>query len=113
MKIQLNTDTNVEGSLALSEETEVVVARALTRFEDRLTRVEVHLGNESARRTTGEDFRCLVEARPAGLEPVTATKHAATLDEALDGALDKLVTLLSSKFDRLENQGSRETIRGH
>lgn len=112
MKIQLNTDKNIEGSEALSEPAEAHLQGALARFADRLTRVEVHLRNESAGRSTGDDFRCLIEARPAGMEPVTVTDHAATLDDALHGATDKLETLLTSKFERLEGQETRETIRG-
>lgn len=112
MKIQVNTDKNVAGSADLTERTEADVARALVRFESRLTRVEVHLRNESAGRTTGEDVRCLIEARPAGLDPVAVTHHAATISEALRGATDKLEALLSSKFERLESHDARETIRG-
>ena len=112
MMIQLNTDKAVEGSEALSERTEADLASALTRFEDRLTRIEVHLRSESAGRTTGNDFRCLIEARPAGMDPVTVTNHAATLLQALHGATDKLETLLTSKFERLEGHETRETIRG-
>lgn len=112
MKIQVNTDKNVEGSEPLGERIEADLASALTRFGDRVTRVEVHLRNESAGRSSGDDFRCLIEARPAGMDPVTVTHHAATLDEALHGATDKLETLLTSKFERLEGQETRETIRG-
>ncbi len=112
MKIQINTDKNVRGSEAFSERTAADLESALTRFEDRLTRVEVHLSNESAGRPTGDDYRCLIEARPAGMEPITATHDAATLPEALHGATDKLETLLTSKFERLEGQETRETIRG-
>ena len=111
MKVQVNTDKNVEGSEALIERTEAHLASALTRFENRLTRVEVHLGNESAGRTSGDDFRCLIEARPAGMDPVTVTHHSVTLDEALHGAADKLETLLTTKFERLEGHETRETIR--
>lgn len=113
MKILLNTDHNVQGSAAFSTRIQTDLEVALTRFEDRLTRLEVHLGDESAGRTTGDDFRCLIEARPAGADPVTVTHHAGNLDEAVNGATDKLVSLLSSKFDRLESRQSRETIRDH
>lgn len=112
MKIQVNTDKNVEGTEAFVAETEAAIDQALGRFENRLTRVEVHLRNESAGRTTGDDFRCLVEARPAGMDPVTVTHHAESLPEALAGATDKIETLLTSRFERLEGQETRETIRG-
>lgn len=112
MKVQVNTDNNVVGSDFFSERTEADLTSVLSRFESRLTRVEVHLRNESAGRSTGDDFRCMVEARPAGAEPVTVTHHGATLLEALHGATDKLETLLTGKFERREGQQTRETIRG-
>jgi ribosome-associated translation inhibitor RaiA len=112
MKIQVNTDKNVEGGEALSEQIDADLGGALARFADRLTRVEVHLRDESAGRTTGDDVRCLIEARPAGMDPVAVTHHAATLDEALSGATDKIETLLTSRFERLEGHENRETIRG-
>ncbi len=49
----------------------------------------------------------------AGMAPVTVTEHAASLREALDGATDKIESLLTSKFEHLEGHEIRETIRGH
>ncbi len=112
MKIQVNTDKNIEGGADLAERTEADVASALARFEQRLTRIEVHLRNESAGRTTGEDVRCLIEARPAGRDPVAVTHHATTVPEALRGATDKLEALLSGTFGQEEDQNLRATIRG-
>lgn len=112
MKIQVNTDKNIEGTADLNGQIDAELANAFARFEDRLTRVEVHLRNESAGRTTGDDFRCLIEARPAGMGPIAVTHHAATLTEALNGATDKLGARLTSTFERNEGNESRETIRG-
>lgn len=110
VKIRVSTDKNVVVRADFAERTAVDVASALARFERRLTRVEVHLRDESAGPTTGEDIRCLLEARPAGLDPVAVTYHATTVSEALRGATERLAALLSSKLDRLESR-SRETIR--
>ncbi len=112
MKIQVNTDKNVDGSEAFNEHTEAHLRSALARFEDHLTRIEVHFRNESAGRSTGDDFRCLIEARPAGMDPVSVDHHAASLGDVLHGATDKLEALLSSKFERLEGKEMRDTIRG-
>jgi len=112
VKIQVNTDRNVEVSADLAERIEADVTSALSRFEARLTRVEVHLRDESSGRATGEDIRCLLEARPAGLDPVAVTNHASTSFEALRGATERLAALLSSKLERLESHRHRETIRG-
>ena len=102
MKIQVNSDKNVQSTADFNERTEADLAHDLERFENRLTRVEVHLSNESAGRATGDDYRCLIEARPAGMDPVAVSDNAATLDEAIRGASDKLRSLLTSTFERLE-----------
>ncbi len=111
MKILLHTDHNIEGNAAFAERVEADLRDSLARFKDRLTRVEIHLRDESAGRTTGDDVRCMLEARPAGADPVAVTHHANTPDEAIQGSTEKLVALLSSKFDRLEGKESRTTIR--
>ena len=113
MKVQVHHDNVIEGSAKLIEQTAIEVADALARFDDRLTRVEVHLGNESAGRTTGDDFRCRIEARVAGKEPIVVTHHAATLTESVRGATDKMETVLTKTFEKREGHQSRETIRGH
>jgi len=112
VKIQVNTDKNIDGNADLTAQIEADLANALARYEARLTRVEVHLRNESAGRTTGDDFRCMIEARPAGMDPIAVTHHAATLTEARNGATDKLEARLTSTFERNEGNESRETIRG-
>lgn len=111
MQIQVNTDDNVEGRDALTAHVETQVKDVLDRFSNRLTRVEVHLGDENAGKAGGADKRCMVEARPAGQPPVTVTEHAATLDESLTGALRKLHTLLDSKFGQLHDHKGSPSIR--
>lgn len=111
MQIQVNTGNDVEGREALIARVETAVAAALSRFDDRLTRVEVHLGDENAGKSGAADKRCTIEARPAGQQPVAVTHKAATLDEALDGAAGKLASLLESKFGRLEDRKGASSIR--
>jgi hypothetical protein len=50
----------------------------------------------------GVDKRCLIEARPKGLDPVTAEHVGPTIQEALRGALDKLEHVFEHRFGRLE-----------
>ena len=54
MQIQVHTDTNIEGGDRLLGYVETEINAALSRFSDRLTRVEVHLGDENANKS-GED----------------------------------------------------------
>ena len=87
MDIQVNTDHNVAGSEALTQMVEAEVRSGLERFAGRLTRVEVHLGDENAEKDGGgADKRCMLEARPAGMQPVVVNHHADRLEEAVAGA---------------------------
>jgi len=87
MKIQVNTDRNIEGNEALVQLVEAEVQYGLERFDDRLTRVEVHLGDESGEKDgSGADKRCLLEARPTGMQPVVVTEFADTVEQAVVGS---------------------------
>ena len=54
----------------------------------------------------------LMEARPAGQQPVAITHKAATLEEACNGAVHKLLKLLEHKFGRLHYHKGADSIRG-
>ena len=45
MKIQLNTDAHIEGTEALAAKVNSIIKLALARFEDHITRIEVHLND--------------------------------------------------------------------
>lgn len=107
MQIQINTANNVDGRDALIGQLEQDVRSSLSRFEDRLTRVELHVGDEDGPGRGGNDKRCVIEARPSGLAPVTVTDEAASVVQAASGALDKLVTALDRTF------GKRTNRKGH
>jgi hypothetical protein len=112
MKIQVNTDRNIEGDEALVQLVEAEVQYGLERFDDRLTRVEVHLGDENAEKDGGgADKRCLLEARPAGMQPVVVTEFAETVEQAVVGATGKMQTLLNSRFGRIDGRDADATIR--
>jgi ribosomal subunit interface protein len=101
MKIQVNTDDNIEGREALAEQVSATVENALRRFKDQITRVEVHLGDENAGKSGQRDQRCMVEARLEGRQPVAATALAPTLGQAVQGAADKLARQLETQLGRL------------
>ncbi len=112
MEIQVSTDSNIEGREELVRRVEDQLEATLARFSDRITRVEVHLGDESAGRSSRTDQRCMLEARPAGRAPVAVTNFADTMDAAIRGAADKLVRALESEFGRLADRKGGDTIRG-
>jgi len=111
MQIQINTDHNVEGHERLAHHIEAEVRAALSQFGDQLTRVEVHLSDETGAKSGGADKRCLMEARPAGRQPVAVSHEAATLQDAFDGAAKKLQHLLKSTLGRSHDHKGGASIR--
>lgn len=104
MKIQINTDNHINGREALAQRAEAVVEGVLGHLAEHLTRVEVHLSDENGKKAGGHDKRCLMEARLEGHQPVAATHEAATLDEAIDGAADRLKRSLDHTLGRLSGR---------
>ncbi|XZN91585.1 MAG: HPF/RaiA family ribosome-associated protein [Microcoleus sp.] len=83
---------------------------SLSRFSDRITNVDVHLSDENSDKKGGDhDMRCMIEARLKGIEPIAVTDQAATLDQAVDGAAEKLTHLIEHTLGRLSHQSSHRT----
>ena len=100
MKIQVNTDVNIDGTEALAAQVSATVEQAMERFSEHVTRVEVHLSDENAGKSGQQDQRCMLQARLEGRQPVAVTDHAATLEQAVQGAAQKLARLLDSTLGR-------------
>lgn len=100
MQIQITTDSNIQGREKLTAYVRGVVEGALSRFNNRITRLEVHLSDENGHKTGQDDKRCMMEAHVAGLQTTAATHQAATLDHAIDGAVDRLKRSLDSALER-------------
>ena len=103
MQILFNTDHNVSGSKDLIASATSLISEELSRFSDQITRVEVHLSDENGHKEGLNDKRCMLEARLAGLKPIAVTDQADTLEQAVSGAIDKLITSLDKITGRLNN----------
>jgi len=104
MQVQLNTDHHFTGSQALTDRVVGDIEDALSRFDDRLTRIEVHLNDVNGAKAGDRDTRCMLEARLKGHDPVAVTHAAGSLDLALAGAIDKLVTALDRRIGRINDE---------
>ena len=105
MQIELSTDCNIDGREALATQIDEVVKNALSRLSDQITRVEVHLSDQNSDKKGGDDdMRCMMEARLEGRKPIAVTNHAATVDQAFDGAAEKLARLIESTLGRLHDR---------
>lgn len=104
MQIQVNSGNNVEMNRELNELIQQEIERSLQRFEGRLTRIEVHVNDHNSDKGGTQDKRCVMEARPNGLDPVSASHDAGTEEEAVRGAAEKLGRVLESLFGRLSDR---------
>ena len=102
MQIQINTDSNIKGGTELKQQIDAVVGNSLDRFAEQVSRVEVHISDQNSDKKFGtDDIRCLLEVRLNGLQPITVSDSAATLEQAVDGALEKLTRSLNSTLGRM------------
>lgn len=102
MQILVNTDNQIKGSDEYSNSVKADVESGLSRFGTWLTRVEVHLTVEG-HDASQENKRCVIEARPAGMRPVSVSDDAATLEQAVSGAVHKMERLLDSMTAKMRD----------
>lgn len=76
--------------------------RRLSRFENRLTRVEVHFEDVNADRGGACDKRCLMELRPQGAAPIAVSDCSGQVGPSLAGAANKAVAALTSHFGKVD-----------
>ncbi|MDZ4821812.1 MAG: HPF/RaiA family ribosome-associated protein [Planctomycetota bacterium] len=113
MQIQVTTDNHIKGSPELTSLVENIVEGALTRFGDRVTKVVAHFTDEnSAAKKIGNDKRCVLEVRIAGHQPIVVTNDGSTIQEALDGAAEKMEKTLDRTLDRLDKPKGRTSFAG-
>jgi len=101
MQIQFNTDKTIEGHERMQVHFSEEISESFKRFEDKITRVEVHVGDENNEIDAVADKRCLIEVRLAGKNPIAVTNNADTIEKAISGATDKMKKLLNTTFEKL------------
>ena len=105
MQVQFNSDHTVMGTENVAERIEGKVREKLGRFEDRLTRLEIHVHDEH-RHTHGHDDKvCTIEARPRSGKPIGVTETGSTVDDAAR----KAAMTLAQRLDRHFGKQSRHS----
>jgi len=105
MQIQFNSDSSVMGTANVAERIEAAVRDRLARFEDRLTRLEIHVRDDNARKGGADDKACTIEARPRGGRAIGVTEHAGDVDSAAR----KAAATLAQRLDRHFGKGARHS----
>ena len=106
MQVQFNSDSSVMGTENVAERIESAVRTKLARFEERLTRLEIHVRDENGPKHGADDKACMIEARPRGGRPIGVTEHASKVDDAARKAAHTLA-------QRLERFFGKESRHGH
>ena len=111
MLIQVTTDNHIHGSDGLKQKVEDQVASHVTRFSEQITRIDVHLHDETAHKS-GIDKRCLIEAKVAGRPSISVSHDAKTLDDAVIGASEKLERALEHHHDKHHGHKGNTSMSG-
>jgi len=113
MQILINSDSHIKGGDSATERVQSIVHAAVDRFEDRITRVEVHLSDTNGPKHGDREKRSVIEARVGGLRPIAVVHEAPTLLEALEGAADRLKRALEHTLGRLEETAGGSPPEGN
>ena len=106
MQFQFNSDSSVMGTDNVAERIEAQLRHRIARYEERLTRIEVHVSDENAHKHGHDDKTCTIEARPRGGKPIGLHGKADKVDDAARKAANTLV-------QRLERVFGKEARHGH
>ena len=101
MQIQFNTDSFISGNDELTERLSGILRNSLSKYEGKITRLEVHLSDEDGNKSGQKDKRCLLEARVANIKPIAVTSYDNSIDQAVNGAIPKLISAIDSTLGKM------------
>ena len=112
MHFQVRTDNHLPNSQELTDKIRDEVEGALAaRYEGQLRRVEVYLQDMNGHKH-GVDKRCSIEVSLAGHQAVAAEAKASTIDDAVTGAVDKVLRVLEHTIGKIQDRGGRVSMSG-
>ncbi|UCJ16589.1 HPF/RaiA family ribosome-associated protein [Pseudomonas sp. MM211] len=104
MQVMVNSGKHVDTSMAFKTDIRGRVRDKLQRYEEHLTRVEIHLSDENALKSGPQDKRCKVEARMKGRDPMSVSFDACEMQQAIDGAMNRLTSVLDRNLGKNANK---------
>ena len=113
MQVLLHSDPNTDGGHLMAVHLTTVVKEAMSRFGERVTRVEAHLSDANGQSKTGNtDIHCTLEARLVGLEPIVVKAHADNAHQVIESAVRKLKRAVDAEIAKhdVRNQRSRPEV---
>ncbi|MGM0547586.1 MAG: HPF/RaiA family ribosome-associated protein [Bacteroidota bacterium] len=104
MKIQFNTDNNIEGTEMLETFVSKKIRSGLKHFVDNVSRIEVHLSDQNADKGGTDDIQCKIEARVEGIQPVIVVSKSGSKEKALIDAIDKMKARLGTIMGKMKDK---------
>lgn len=104
MFIQINTDNQIESDSERDSRLEEQIRHRLSRFEERITDVQVHVSDVNGPRSGAADLKCTLEARVNGRQPLAVSEQGTTVEGAVMAAAKTAVKALDNQFGRLSNR---------
>jgi ribosomal subunit interface protein len=100
MQIQVHF-SDVQNSWAINNHVHQRLANALKTGLDQITRIDVHLHDDSGPAKSGSsDKRCTIEMRLAGMDPMSIEQRGNDMYAVINHATRKLQQTLSKARDR-------------
>ncbi|WP_375562924.1 HPF/RaiA family ribosome-associated protein [Bernardetia sp. OM2101] len=104
MKVQFNTDNTIDGDARTQDFFSDLISKKLDRYDEHITRVEVHISDENGKKEGPSDIKCVLEARFEGRQPITVSAQEVTIEKAVSAAIDKAKAALDSFLGKLQNR---------
>jgi ribosome-associated translation inhibitor RaiA len=101
MQVQINTDKNIDGNERLVNFYTTELKNELERFDDKITRIEVHLGDENSGKFGLNDKKCLIEVRLANKQPLVVTDYGETIEKSFFNAIEKAKKVLDTTIEKM------------
>lgn len=101
MQVQFHTDNHIDGTDAMAQWATSAIKASLARFSEQITRVEAFLSDENGGKKNKQDnIQCTLEVRLEGHQPLVLTHEGANLNQAIEGALEKMGRLIDSTLGK-------------
>lgn len=101
--VQFNTDRSIDAEERHQDYFSNQISDSLSRFENHITRVEVHLKDENGDKSGPNDKTCVLEARLKGKQPIAVTSHGDSIAKAVALATDKLTAAVTTIVDKSQS----------
>jgi hypothetical protein len=104
MVININAGHHIHGGESLEQHFKQMVLDSVEHYGEMVTRVNVNIKDVNADKHGSDDKHCAIEARLSGLKPTAVTCESDSVEAAVSGALDKLVSHLDSLLGKLNDR---------